>query len=116
MTAFEAVVAVALVGTAAASALAYQAQILRRAREVALTADLQSLRVGVEFFRATRGRYPAGLDELLAEPIGASRGRAGRSWSLQERGQQRVDAFGNPYYYDAKTGTVRSGTRGYKTR
>ena len=113
MTAFEAVVAVALVGGAASAALAYQGQLLRRAKELALTADLQSLRASLEFFQARHGRYPSTLDDLLAEPIGAMRDRR---WSLRDRGQQRVDAFGNSYYYDAQHGTVRSGTRGYETR
>ena len=114
MSAFEAVVAVALIGGCVGVAAAYQTQIIHRTRALALRADLQSLRAGIEFFQATHGRYPATLEEALVEPIGhAAGGRAG-AWSLQDRGQQRVYAFGNPYYYDAVRGAVHSGTHGYE--
>ena len=114
MTALEAVVAVALIGSCLGTAAVYQTQIVHRARVLALQADLRSLRAGIEFFQATHGRHPATLEEVLVEPIGhVAGGRAG-AWSLQGWGQQRVDAFGNPYYYDAVQGAVHSGTHGYE--
>ena len=115
MSAFEAIVAVALIGSCLGAAAVYQTQLIHRARALALTADLQSLRAAMEFFHARHGRYPATLEEALVEPIGhVAGGRAG-AWSLRDRGQERVDAFGNPYYYDAVQGAVHSGTRGYET-
>ena len=115
MTALEAVIAVALLGGFVGAVTMYHAQLIRRAKGLALRADLQSLRASIEFFRATHGRYPGTLEEMLVEPIGGVAGRPAGGWSLQDRGQQRVDAFGNPYYYDTTQGTVNSGTRGYET-
>ena len=114
MTAFEAVVAVAIIGGCLGAAAVYQTGVIHRARALALRADLRTLRATVEFFRAAHGRYPATIDEMLVEPIGSVAGRPAKAWSLQDRGQQRVDAFGNPYYYDAVQGAVHSGTHGYE--
>ena len=115
MTALEAVIAVALIGGFVCAVTTYHAQLIRRAKDLALRADLQSLRASIEFFHATHGRYPRTLEEMLVEPIGGVVGRPAGGWSLQDRGQQRVDAFGNPYYYDAVQGAVNSGTRGHET-
>lgn len=115
MTALEAVVAVAVIGGALGAAAAYQIQMVGRAKALALRADLQCLRAAVEFFHATRGRYPVTLEEMLTEPLGGVRGERVRVRSLRELGQQRVDAFGNPYYYSAVEGVVRSTTPDHET-
>ena len=116
MTALEAIVAVALISGCLGAAAVYQTQVIQHARALALRADLQSLRAAIAFFQATHGRYPATLEEVLIEPLGGVRHGQAAAWSLQDRGQQRVDAFGNPYYYDARQGVVHSMTRGYETQ
>ena len=68
MSAFEALVAVALIGGSLGAAAAYQMHIVHRARALALRADLRSLRAAVEFFHTAHNRYPATLEEVLVEP------------------------------------------------
>ena len=98
------------------AAATYQARLMRRARELALRADLQCLRAGVVFFQATRGRAPATLEEVLVEPIGrVKRGERSVAWSLQDQGQRQADPFGHPYRYEPGTGVVASTTAGYES-
>ena len=116
MTALELAVSVALLGTFVGLATAYQRQAIRRGKELALRADLQTLRAAVSFFEATRGARPATLEELAARPIGRLKpGGRTMSWSLRDRGQRLSDVFGTPYRYDAQTGAVFSATPGYES-
>jgi type II secretory pathway pseudopilin PulG len=115
MTAVEAAIVVALLGGCVGAAAAYQAQVIRRAKALALRADLQGLRAAVELFRARHRRYPASLEELVAQPLGMVRRPAGAGWSLREQGQDLADPFGRAYAYEPSHGTVRSQTPGYET-
>ena len=90
-----------------------QGHMVRRARELALRADLACLRAGIEFFSSRHHRLPAGLEEVLAEPIGSAK-LQGR-WSLPRNRQGALaDAFGHPYRYHSDTGTVTSAAPGYE--
>ena len=116
VTAVEAAIVVGLIGAFLGVASVYHAHLLTQAKELALKADLQSLWAGLAFFQARRGRHPETLEELVVQPIGQVRGSGSQGvWSLQDRGQQLVDSFRNPYSYEPTTGTVRSTTRGYET-
>jgi type II secretory pathway pseudopilin PulG len=107
MTALEVVITVALIGAFLGIAVVQQRQMIRRARELALKADLQCLRAGIEFFRARRGRLPLRLDEVIVEPIG--RAKFSAEWRpLRQPDGTPLDAFGRPYRYDPATGTVSS--------
>ena len=115
VTAVEAAIVVVLIGAFLGVASVYHAHLLTQAKELALKADLQSLRAGIAFFQARQGRHPHTLEELVVQPIGHVKGHGGQgAWSLQDRGQHLVDSFGNLYYYDPTTGTVSSVTRGYE--
>ncbi len=115
VSAVEAAVVVVLIGAFLGSATVSHRSTLRQAKELALQADLQSLRAGVMFFKARRGRYPATLEELVVQPIGTHpQGRRRLPWSLRDRGQQTVDPFGGVYRYDARAGAVASATAGYE--
>jgi hypothetical protein len=115
MTAVEMALALAVIGSVATGLFASHRLAIRRAKELALQADLQTLRAAVSFFEARRGTRPATLEETAALPIGrmAERGRPG-IWSLRDKGQALNDVFGTPYRYDRATGRVWSGTTGYE--
>ena len=114
VTAIEAAIVVALIGGFLGAATVYQRQLIRRARELALRAELQSLRASVSFFEATRHRLPATLDEIVGEPIG--RARFGPAFAPRRDAQGRVvDVFGSPYRYDRGQGSVATQTAGYDT-
>jgi hypothetical protein len=106
VTALEATIVVILLGAALGVASVYQRQVIRRAKEVALAAELKNLRASLVFFEAVRKRRPDSLEELVADAK-----RRGQSASAG----QGADVFGNIYVYDAKTGTIRSGTQGYES-
>ena len=115
LAALELAVSLAVIGGLLAAAAAYQGLLVRRAKAIALRADLQALRAGVEFFEARRGAVPPSLEALAAEPIGRyRRGNGWESWSLKDRGQRLTDAFGRPYAYDPATGRVWSTAPGYE--
>ena len=115
VTAFEAVIVLALIGAFVGVAASYQRRVVVRVKELALKADLQCLRAGIVFFEATRGRRPAALAEVLAQPIGdAARGPQQRWGALGRLGQGMADPFGHSYRYDLTRGTVSSTTVGYE--
>jgi hypothetical protein len=117
MTAFEVTVTVALLMAFLGIAAVQQRQVIRRARELALEAELKNLRASLVFFEAARRRRPASLEELQAsatERVRAGGGHPGARASDSLSGQD-TDAFGNLYAYDALTGTIRSRTRGYES-
>lgn len=113
VTAVEAAIAVVLIGTFVGVAVGYQRHMLRQTKELALRADLQSVRASISFFEARRSRWPATLDELLAAPLGRVRGSQGFAPHRNEQ-SQFVDVFGSPYAYEPTTGVVSSTTPGYE--
>ena len=117
MTAIEAAVTVVLLVGFLGAALGYHQLMLRRAKALALQADLQSFRASLAFFEARKGRRPSTLDEIVLEPIGRLRLDPGSGrWARARDHQQRwVDAFGFPYTYDAGTGVIKSTTPGYES-
>jgi len=117
MTALEAVVAVALVGAFLGLAVVQQRQVIRRAKELVLAAELKNLRASLVFFEAARRRRPASLEELLSGATERMRAGGGRPSArvLASPIGQDTDAFGNLYTYDASSGTIRSQTKGYES-
>ena len=113
VTGVEAAIVTGLIGAFLGVAVLYEHQVLRQARELALQADLQSLRAGIKFFEAQRGHLPRALDDALVQPFGALSARGGGS-SPRNRAGALVDAFEHPYRYDARTGEVISTTPGYQ--
>ena len=117
VTAFEAVVVVAIILGCVGSAAVYHRQVLKRGKELVLKAELQNLRASIAFFEATKGRRPQNLEEVLAQPLGHLRVVGSqRQWvSVRGGSQSPVDPFGHPYRYDAKAGTAASQSAGYET-
>ena len=114
MTAVEAAIVVALIGAFLGAATVYHVRLLHRAKELALRADLQSLRASVDFFQARRGRLPETLEAVFAEPIGSLKLSGNWLPPRDERGAL-VDPFRRPYRYEPKGGMVTSTTPGYET-
>ena len=115
MTALELAISLAVIGGLACAATTWHRVLVRRAKELALRADLQALRAGVAFVEARRGGLPATLDEMAVQPIGRLRRAEGwQDWSLHDRGQRLTDVFGRPYAYDPDTGRVWSTAPGYE--
>ena len=117
VTAIEMAVAVAVLGGFFVVALMSHRQTLRRARELALEAELRNLRAGVVFFESTHGRRPATLEELRTQPIGRVRmGKESSTWGpFRDVSQALTDPFGHPYRYEPATGAVASATPGCET-
>lgn len=115
ITALELAVAVAVISGFGAAALGCHRLVIRRAKELALRADLQALRAGAAFFEARRGTAAKTLEEIAAQPIGrVRRAEDWETWSLRDRGQRLTDMFGRPYAYDPGTGRVWSTAPGYE--
>lgn len=65
-TVIELLVVLAAIGLLLAIAAPRYVQHVDRAREVALKENLRRMRVAIDQFHADQGRYPVGLDELVA--------------------------------------------------
>lgn len=65
-TVIELLVVLAAIGLLLSVAAPRYVQHLDHAKEVALRHDLRAMRAAIDQFRADLGRYPAGLDELVA--------------------------------------------------
>ena len=104
--------------------LSYYLRFVTQTREVAMKAELRSIRTAVNAYRAEHGNQsPENLRVLSAEKYIIQQdentpqaGPAGRNYltvsALDEEGYP-VDPFGNRYRYDPKTGDVASETEGY---
>ena len=113
MTALEAVVSVMLATGFIGSALTWQSRAMHQAREIALRAQLRSLRASLAFFEARHGERPKTLEVLAEEEM--DRLRAGGGSFAQATGKMRElqDPFGRRYAYDWDKGTIWSRTSGY---
>ena len=117
VTAIEMVVAVTIFGVFLVVALSHHHQMVRRARELVLEAELRNLRANVAFFESMQGRRPATLEELRTQPIGRVKaGRESSTWGpFRDAAHELEDPFGHPYRYEPMTGVVSSTSPGYET-
>jgi hypothetical protein len=82
--------------------------------------ELRVLRTSVNLYRAVNNHNPRSLDELATATFsfpGENVQRKYLDYRVQKdggKGTMLLDPFGNPYYYNAETGWVRSSTSDYK--
>ena len=117
ISAFEAMIVVALIGGFLGTAAAYQRRLLVRAKELALAAELRNLRASLSFFESVYHRRPASLEELVSDAMRRVRVGGGH-WERDDdpaRAGTIVDIFHHPYAYDPVAGTIRSRTQGYES-
>ena len=107
----EAALVAALVGAGLLAALGASRAAVRRGREVALVAELKTLRAGIVWYEAAYRQRPASLEVLVQARM--QRMREDRPPAVGARGL--VDTFGHAYAYDPGTGAVHSTTPGYET-
>jgi competence protein ComGC len=90
------------------------------AKEVALQAELNALRLSLNLYRAIKGNNPPDLKTLIETKYkaGGSEEIAFEEQFLSFLGKDAggfpVDPFGNKFYYDSKKEVIRSKTRGYE--
>jgi prepilin-type N-terminal cleavage/methylation domain-containing protein len=109
LTLLELVVALIIIGVCAYTFLGYLYQASLIAKEKALEIQLKSLRLALTLYQALEGHYPGDLEVFYL--IFGEKYLAGVN--IDKQGYP-VDIFGNKFYYNAKLGEVRSGTRGYE--
>ena len=114
MTTLEAVISVMLATGFVGSAVVWQSRTILQAREIALRAQLRSLRAGLAFFEARHGERPKTLEALVEEEMDRLRIGGGSFAQATERIGDLQDPFGSRYVYDWKKGTVGSRTSGYE--
>jgi Tfp pilus assembly protein PilE len=127
-TALETLLVLILLAALLVVAVERYSSYVRPVKETALATELSNLRRAVNYFAMMNGRLPASLRELAEKNIEVMRrpAIAGAEYEIVVVGRyvegmaadaagNPLDPFGNPYVYDAATGRVRSGTRGYET-
>lgn len=100
---------------------------IKTVQETALTIELSNLRSAVNFYAVVKGKLPASLKDLLKENVVLpKRGIEGRDYEVvisgryvegmdEDKEGYPLDPFGSRYSYDAKTGVIRSATKGYES-
>ncbi|MFY9269743.1 MAG: type II secretion system protein GspG [Candidatus Manganitrophaceae bacterium] len=110
-----------LVGILVGAVIPYYQKLQRDMKEATLQTGLANIRKGIELYHLFQGRYPSDLKVLVNTryliPIREDTFFSGeylRNQTVDSEGDL-LDPFGNRYRYDLKSGSVRSGTEGYKT-
>jgi hypothetical protein len=80
-----------------------------------LIQELAAMRSGVSLFQMINNRLPSDLKELIGSTYEAnSVTHPYIEFSGDKDEGKPLDQFGNPFVYDARTGWVRSSSRGYE--
>lgn len=89
------------------------------ARETALRYQLNNFRMVIMLYKVLKGRYPPDLKVLMETDYKVSKedkpilSEKLLFNSKQDARKDVLDAFGNRFYYDRRTGLIRSQTKGY---
>lgn len=79
-----------------------------------LMQELSMFRSSISMFNIVNHRYPASLDELVASTYEIdSQSRPFVDRVHRSKSGELLDPFGKSYFYDAKSGWLRSSTEGY---
>ncbi len=126
LTILDTVITLCLIGILIGVVIPKYQKVTLAAQEAALKAELANIRTGIKLFQIIHGRNPASLREMIEKKtlLPARIGSAPSSWSffddryllknaLDAEGL-KLDAFGNPFFYDPVKGEVRSTTEGYE--
>jgi type II secretory pathway pseudopilin PulG len=127
LTIVETLITLCLIGALIGVVVPKYQRMAREAQESALKAGLTNIRLSIKLFKMLNGRNPRDLGELterdwmLPARIGADpyTGSIFKQKYLITQARDAkgniLDAFGNPFSYDAAGGEVKSTTRGYET-
>jgi competence protein ComGC len=126
LTILDAIVTLCLIGILIGVVIPKYQKVTQAAQEAAIRAELSNIRTGIQLFQILHRRNPASLREMIEKKtlMPARLGTAPPSWSFFEdkyllknavdAGGVKLDAFGNPFFYDPIKGEVRSTTEGYE--
>lgn len=126
LTALEAIITLCLIGILIGVVIPKYQRLALEAQETALRSELVNIRMSIRLFRLSIGRNPAGLDELMEKEVmlparvgsDAFTGSIFKHKYLMHNAVDEegniLDAFGNRFQYDPKTGEVRTTTKGYE--
>lgn len=109
-----------LVGVLIGIFFPYYYKTVLEGKEVALRADLLTIRKGIQLYRILENKYPADLKSLIHQKYVVTRGDTfftGEYLNAQRVNAEGnpIDPFGNPYRYKMQHGIVSSETKGYVT-
>jgi type II secretory pathway pseudopilin PulG len=127
-TIVDAVISLCLIGILIGVVIPRYERVARKAQEVALKTALVNIRTSIKLFKILNGRNPQNLKEMIEKEvmlparIGSDKYTGAiffkESYLIEyavDKEGNIIDAFGNPFIYDAPKGEVRTITKGYET-
>ena len=126
LTIVDAVITLCLIGILIGVVIPRYYRMARETQEAALRTELANIRMSIRLFNMLNGRNPESLKEMIEKKvILPARIGTGYSGSIFKESYlmknavdaegNKVDAYGNPFYYDPQRGDVRSSTKGYES-
>lgn len=126
LTVVDAVITVCLIGLLFGIVVPKYRRVAHEAQEAALQAELANIRSSVQLFRMLNGGNPGSLREMVEKQV-ILPARTGSDDFTRSLFEERylmphavdeegniLDAFGNPFWYDFRTGEVRTTTKEYE--
>jgi len=127
MTVYELLVTLCLIGILIGVVIVKFNRVFQEAREVAVKSELVNIRTSIQLFKMLNGRNPQSLKEMTEKKV-MYPARVGsdkyaspfflKESYLMEYAKDKegiiIDAFGNPFVYDAIKGEVRTTTKEYE--
>lgn len=122
MTLYETLIVTSLMGILAVIALSTFLKSVNLAKEVALRSELGNIRTAVILYQMLNKRNPESLREMVKEsyllPTQEKRMIQIKRLYLESASADKdgnpLDPFGNPFAFDARSGIVRSSSKGYE--
>ena len=125
-TIIDALITLCLIGILIGVVIPKYQQVAHEAQEVALKTSLVNIRTSIKLFKMLNGRNPQSLQEMIEKKV-LLPARVGPdeytgpiflnecylTECAVDRGGKILDAFGNPFIYDASKGEVRTTSKGY---
>ncbi len=123
---YEALVTLCLIGVLTGVVIVKYYRVFQEARETAIKSELVNIRTSINLFKLLNNRNPQSLKEMTEKKvmiparIGPDRYTGPvflkesylKEYATDKEGNI-IDAFGNPFVYDAIKGEVRTTTKGY---
>ena len=127
LTVLDAIITLCLIGILIGVVIPKYRHVARVAQETAVKTALVNIRTSINLFRMLNGRNPQDLKEMIEKKVilparvGSDKYTGSiflkKSYLMEyavDKEGNIVDAFGNPFIYDASTGEVRTTTEGYE--
>jgi len=121
LTLVELLIVLCVVFISLGSFALYANMTLRVARETALQAELNNIRMSIEHYRIINGKLPGDLSALLNQEfiLKNNDGSIMRDNFLKpfrlDKDKKLLDPFLNRYYYDNSSGAVKTSTKKYES-